>query len=209
MTAPAVASLPLRRQFQTVIGETPPDLIRNSPQTSSAGNLTAEKVRVSAKPGVARSQRNWVFVGNDDMERQLANQLVALKVLTSQVAMHLTNEWRQGFFSQLDFLMSPDNWEEVDPIPGIASFNTALRLVIHMGHIKRPGLGFTPEGHIILAWTAGDDRLTIECFPGDDVRWVVSHTVQGEREASAGKAKAARVPALLAPYGPEKWLALQ
>ncbi|MCF8505474.1 MAG: hypothetical protein K9G59_11210 [Caulobacter sp.] len=156
-----------------------------------------------------QKQLAWRTVANDPLASRLAGRLFELKTLTAQFAMHLESEWRAGLFAQLDYLMCEENWEAVDPIPAPESYRTALRLIILLGHVKRPGLGFDIEGNIVLAWTEGADRLTIECRPNDVVRWIVSYTVDGERDSAAGKTKVARLPTVLAAFEPARWLALQ
>jgi hypothetical protein len=70
----------------------------------------------------------------------------------------------------------------------------------------RPGLGATSDGHIVAAWTTGRDRLTVECMPSDDVRWVVTRYLDGVRKvSSANTAPVDQLRALLAPLKPEVW----
>ena len=72
---------------------------------------------------------------------------------------------------------------------------------------RRPGLGATSDGHLIAMWTIGNDRLTIECLPADEIRWVVFREIDGERESAAGRTVLARLPDVLEPYAPERWFA--
>ena len=70
---------------------------------------------------------------------------------------------------------------------------------------KRPGLGATDDGHLIAAWTTGEDRLTIECLPNDFVRWHLSVTIEGERERAAVQTPLLRLRQVLSPFDPERW----
>ncbi|MCQ8118985.1 hypothetical protein [Methylomonas rosea] len=139
------------------------------------------------------------------LEEKLYDVRALCKIRTASVAMYLTSEWRSRFFSQLDNLLDAENWEEEDTPIIEASFNTFLRMIMLMWPVRRPGLGATSEGNIIAAWTVDRDRLTIECLPGDKVRWVVSWHVEGMQERAAGDVSLTRLLAVLSPYDPKRW----
>ena len=88
--------------------------------------------------------------------------------------MHFGGDWQRRFFTQLDALMSKDDWDASDTPVTDASFTTLIRLLLTMCGKRRPGLGLGNGGRVIAAWTKGADRLTIECLPEDRVRWIVS-----------------------------------
>lgn len=140
-----------------------------------------------------------------DPTTQVYDQLVALKVTTSTLAMHLDSAWRAGLFRQLDFLLDPDEWDFSDELPNLASFRTFLRLMIALGTVKRPSLGATANGDLIAAWIAGSDRLTVECLADDQVRWVLSETVGGDRISAAGRNPSHLLRGYLNPHNPGKW----
>lgn len=133
--------------------------------------------------------------------------LATAKVMTSEVVMHLDREWRDRLFAQLDDLLAIEDWHEDDEPLLDESFRTFLRLILYQKPGRRPGLGLSHRGHLIAAWTAGADRLTLECAPDDTIRWVLSCEVDGERERAAGEARVARLPEILRPYGPDRWFA--
>jgi hypothetical protein len=116
--------------------------------------------------------------------------------------MHLDPVWRQTLLSTLDRLLDSDDWDEEFVLPSEQSFSTFLRMVIYLHPTKRPGLGLSANGHFLAAWTRGEDRIVIESLANDEVRWVLSRTVQGERESAAGKILLHRVPDVIAPYDP-------
>ncbi|NOU20623.1 MAG: hypothetical protein HOO93_02340 [Methyloglobulus sp.] len=139
------------------------------------------------------------------LEDKLYESRAYCKIEISKVAMYLPNEWRTHFFKQLDNLMDAVNWEADDPPITGASFNTFLRMLLELWPVKHPGLGVSNDGNIIAAWTTGRDRLTIECFPNDKVRWVVSRYLEDERESAAVITQVSRLIATLQPYSPSDW----
>lgn len=183
-----------------------PDPALNQAPTSSNPARGAPPLPV-IEPASRRhgSVRQFLVQGTDCV--QLASRLMDLKAHTALVAMHLSTEWRDGLFRQLDFLLDPENWEPVDELPSKESYATAVRLIIFLGQTRRPGLGLTHDGNIILSWTDGDNRLTVECQPGDAIKWVLSHRIGGQKESAAGLSTSKRLPAVLEAYEPAKWLA--
>ncbi|MGO9485156.1 MAG: hypothetical protein ACLPX9_11315 [Rhodomicrobium sp.] len=121
--------------------------------------------------------------------------------------MHLPVDWRTRLFRQVDSLLSLDDWDKSDTPISEASFATLLRMVLHIQAKRRPGLGATSDGHVIAMWTVGNDRLTIECLPADEIRWVVVCETNNDRESAAGQTVLARLPDVLKPYAPERWFA--
>jgi len=141
------------------------------------------------------------------LEERLYDARAACKIRTANVAMHLDHDWRIRFFRQLDNLMDIDNWEK-DDLP-VLNPHSALCCVmlLFIRPKRRPGIGVTNDGNIIAAWTAGKNRLTIECRAADQVRWVVVIYDGEERESAAGEACLSRLMDVLAPYKPQRWFA--
>ena len=142
-------------------------------------------------------------------ERTIEEQLFAatanVKILTSQVAMHLDREWREKLFQQLDALHDSDEWEAEDKPIQQASFATFLKAICQIKPRRRPGFGLTHGGHLIAAWTVDQNRLTIEFLSNDRVRWVVSRIYENERDKFAGETSVSRLENILRPYHPEVW----
>lgn len=139
------------------------------------------------------------------LKEQLYNAKAFCKIKTAEISMYLTSETRTKFFSQLDYLMDPDNWEDDDKPISEESFTTLLRMLISFKPARRPGLGATSEGNIIAAWTNGKNRLTIECLGADKVRWILGRQIEEDRESAAGETKLIRLSNALAPYNPNIW----
>jgi hypothetical protein len=77
-------------------------------------------------------------------------------------------------------------------------------MIIYLHPTRRPGLGLSPAGHFLAAWTKGADRIVVECLGNDEVRWVLSRILDGERESGAGKVLLHRIPDVTAPYEPQE-----
>jgi hypothetical protein len=139
------------------------------------------------------------------LEERLYDALASFKVRTATVAMHIDREWRSRLFSQLDSLLSAQDWERDDLPPTLASFSTFLRMLIFLKPDRRPGLGASSDGKLIATWSSEGDHLTIECLPNDLVRWHLSVLIDDDRERAAAVGPVQRLGAVLAPYAPGRW----
>jgi len=136
---------------------------------------------------------------------RLFDATAAVKILTSQVAMHLDKKLRDKLFSQLDLIHDLDEWDRNDKPIKKLSFATFLKAILQIKPQRGPGLGLTYEGHLIAAWTTGQDRLTTEFLPNNRVRWVLTRTLDGEVERANGETTVARLHECLLPYHPGHW----
>jgi hypothetical protein len=139
------------------------------------------------------------------LQERLFDALREVKILTSQVAMHMDKEWRDKLFYQLDALHDPAEWEGDDQPIRKSSFETFLKAMLSISPERRPGLGLSHAGHLIAAWTTDEDRLTIEFLPNDRVRWVLSRHSNGEIERYAGDTGVSSLAAGLSKYHTERW----
>lgn len=192
--------------LQPVIGRRP-SVAPYVPSTAigTVSKLIAGQVESLRQPSPTFSGQKQAPPVAQALESQLFDILAQFKIRTSQVAMHLNRDWRSRLFTQFDSLLSVEDWEPLDRPPTVDSFATFLRLLIFLKPQRRPGLGATAKGELIATWTNGGDRLTIECLPQDLVRWTISVTINDDRERAAGITPVSRLPAVLAPYGPDRW----
>jgi hypothetical protein len=156
-------------------------------------------LRSSPSPG------DPIFV-QPPLGEQLFDALANAKVLTSKVAMHLDSGWREAIFRQLDSLHGPDEWEAGDKPVEQHSFSTFLKAIFILRPERRPGLGLSHGGNLIAAWTAGEDRLTVEFLPQDRVRWVLSDHRHGGVARYAGDVPVGLIKSDLAGHMPDRWL---
>ena len=141
-----------------------------------------------------------------DLPDQILAKRASLKRITATIAMHLDRAWKENLFSELDKLLDPDDWDSSFQLPSEQSFSTFLRMIIYLHPTRRPALGLSASGHFLAAWSHGNARIGIECIGQDEVRWVLSRTVEGDRESGAGRVQLHRVPEVTAPYEPEHLL---
>ena len=139
------------RPIENVIKQSPtfyqPKRIANS--SSSAGDT------VSTVPGA-------------DLEDMLFENRASLKIAVSKVAMHLSSEWREVLFRQLDTLLQLDNWEDGDStLIEQSTFMTFLKFVIYAKPSRLPSLGVSVRGHLLVAWSKNGEHLSIEYLPND------------------------------------------
>jgi hypothetical protein len=168
---------------------------------------TAQAISVSQLPSPSVIPRQSVSLAQRgiSLEEQLYNSRAACKIKTAAVAMHLDHQWRTRFFAQLDSLLSYEDWDKADLPISEDSFTTLLRLLLLIRPKRRAGLGASGDGHIIAMWTVENDRLTVECLPADEVRWIVLREIAGDRESAAGQTSLPRLPEVLQPYASERW----
>ena len=139
-----------------------------------------------------------------NLNEQLFDARSKAKQLTALIAMHLSRDWRDGFFKQVDNLLDADEWDDRDIPVAEASFRTFLRLIIFLKAERRPGISATANGELMATWRNKEDRLTIYCRPSDNIRWVVRKALLGDAsafETAAGNTVVTRLPDFLAPFG--------
>ena len=103
----------------------------------------AERVaNLTIPPSAVTMQPLPVSYANDgkSVAERLFDATAEVKMLTSQVAMHLENEWRERLFSQLDRLHDPDEWDKDDRPVERSSFSTFLKTICDLRPAVRPGL---------------------------------------------------------------------
>jgi hypothetical protein len=182
------------------LGPSPAALLQSDPD-----NRTVEQ-RIRAlhsqpSPGSLRVD----MTSERSVSERIFDALADVKILTSQVAMHLDTEWRHKLFRQLDSLHDIAEWEPGDEPIERESFTTFLRAILSINPKRRPGLGLSQAGYLVAAWKTSDDLLTIEFLGLDRVRWVLSRRKGDVPERFAGETRVDRLVASLAQYNPDHW----
>ncbi len=139
------------------------------------------------------------------LEERLFSSRSEFKVYASSVSMHLGREWLTKLFSQVDSALDAEEWDPRDPPPRLATAKTFIRMLLLLQVKTKPGLGVSNSGNFVAAWTNEQNRLTVECFPEDKVRWVLSRVSDSDIERAAGEGRIERLKDFIAPYKPEIW----
>lgn len=101
------------------------------------------------------------------LDELLFDNAAILKIDFANFAMHLSPEWRQIVFKQLDRLLAPSSWEDDSALIERAPFMTFLRFVVYAGPTRFPSLGVSPNGHILAAWSCPPQQIAVEFLPAD------------------------------------------
>ena len=161
----------------------------------------AATIRVSHKPTTVVQQITKSKSTSDLLFEATANA----KQWTSQVAMRLKPEAKKMFFRQLDRLHNEDEWFEGDKPIDLESYKAFVRAYISTGIGGKPALALTQRGHLVAIWQNGSNKLTIEFFPRDKARYLVSQVVEGETERFVGDTSISRLPQVLSPFESARW----
>jgi hypothetical protein len=152
--------------------------------------------------------RTFESVSSDPpLAEKLFAAVAAAKRWTSQVAMRLPDGVRQSVFAQLDRLHDVDEWHEGSQPIRLPSYQTFLRAILAGAVSGKPSLALTSHGTLTGIWQRNGRRLLIEFLAEDRVRYLVTQPIDGAPERAAGDTSVARLQALLAPFGLEKWFA--
>ena len=138
-------------------------------------------------------------------ENQLRVKLAAMKQVLMPVSMYFDPSWRRELIEKFERFHDAEDWEGDREFPSERSFATFLRTIIYLHPTKRPGLGLSAQGHFLASWRRGSDRIVIEFLPNDELKWVLSQTVEGDRESGAGINQIHRLPDLIAGYQPDRF----
>ena len=144
------------------------------------------------------------FSGDKPVEERLFDARANVKIMTSEVSMHINPGLREKLFHQIDMLHDPDEWEDDDIPVNNASFKAFLSGFLQINPERGPGLGLSHTGNLIASWLSDRDRLIIEFMP-NQVKWVITRFINDEPEQFTGRTKINRLFESLAPYNPEHW----
>ena len=144
-------------------------------------------------------------ISDSDLSARLFNATAEVKILMSQVAMHVDQKWRDILFRQIDNLHNIDDWYEDDLPINKGSFSSFIKGMLSINPANHPDIGLTHEGYVIAVWAKNGTRLVTEFKPNDRVKWLVSRLVDDEVERAAGETSILRLLSCLAPYQPDFW----
>lgn len=118
---------------------------------------------------------------------QLPSTAMDFKVATAQFAMHLPSEDRNRLFSELDYLLNAEGWDEEDSVPPIAPYTNFLRWLIATRRMDWSSLGFDADGNLLGAFVGEKGTVTAAFFAAPIVHWTAGFTTEDGEEISAGQ----------------------
>ncbi|HXT08512.1 MAG TPA: hypothetical protein VN715_16460 [Roseiarcus sp.] len=119
------------------------------------------------------------------IDEQLFDNAAELKVAVASVIMHLSLEWRDVIFQQLDELLSRENWQDDSAFINKTTFMNFLRFIIYARPTRLPSLGVGPTEHILAAWGTPDCQVSVEFLFDDRAAATFVHKGGRAREAVA------------------------
>jgi len=170
-----------------------------------SGSIAVAPLRFEAMRGQPIRAPRTLPAKVPSTEEALFQNRARLKIMTSTVAMHLTDLTRGWLFEALDELLNLEVWHEGDSVLDPNSFATYLRLLIYQRRVTRASLGIANSGNLLAAWVTPAHRLTMEFLASDQLRWALSCGEGESREVAAGLCGVRRLFAVLSPYNATGW----
>jgi hypothetical protein len=140
-----------------------------------------------------------------ELDASLFRRRWQMKLMVSQVAMHLSRETQISLARALDDLLDAESWHVEDALLVPNSFATYLRLCLFERSLRLPAFGISQAGNLMGGWITDSGRLTFEFLPEDQIRWSLSYLRDESRERSAGEVNIRRLRDVLAPYPVLDW----
>jgi hypothetical protein len=104
---------------------------------------------------------------DEGLEGTLFRNRADLKILASQVAMHLSNEERRLLYSTIDRLLDHAEWEDESSHINNKSFGSYLRFMIFARPRVFPNLGVGSTGNLLAGWRKEEMSVHAEFLPDD------------------------------------------
>ena len=178
--------------------------------TAPVGNVY-QKMNEIVGSLTAIGRREYGYANTDRIINELSeteSRLRQIQTSISQVSMHLPTGFSALLSRQFADMLDEDAWEDEDEIPSDAAISNFLRVLMLTSASKCPSIGTNGKGSITAAWINGESRLIVECLLNDNVSWVLTRSYDDRNpESAAAECPSNRLPAVLAPYGPEVWFA--
>ena len=132
--------------------------------------------------------------------------LEEIQQFISSNSMDLPKGFAVGLNGQFANMMADDAWEDDDVLPSMVSLKAFLLMLISTKAMQRPGIGTNGRGSITAFWREGENRLTIDCLPSGNTRWVLTReNAPGKIERAAAECHPDRLREVLNPFRPEVW----
>ena len=130
---------------------------------------------------------------DEGLEAVLFRNRADLKILASQVAMHLSNEERHALFSAIDWLLDHAEWEDESSQIDEHAFRSYLRFMIFARPHRLPNLGVGPYGTLLVGWHKDEKSVHAEFLPEDQCKALVKSSSARGPETIAWRGHVARL----------------
>lgn len=111
----------------------------------------------------------------EDLTARLFRNRAELKLLTSQIAMHLASGERNKIFRALDRLLAIEHWDGDSSLVDAKAFRSFLRFMIYSRPKKFANLGVGATGTVLAAWRRSRERVVhVEFFPDDECLAIIT-----------------------------------
>ena len=130
---------------------------------------------------------------DEGLEAVLFRNRADLKILASQVAMHLSNEVRCTLFSAIDRLLDHAEWEDESSQIDENAFRSYLRFMIFARPRRFPNLGVGPNGTLLVGWHNDEKSIHAEFLPEDKCMAVIKFSSARGPETIAWRGHVARL----------------
>jgi hypothetical protein len=192
-----------KANFDNSINKDKRPIWRLQPNLPQSNSVTPFRNMQRALPPSAMQSQTTT---SENLENQLFNNRASLKVLVSQVAMHLAKEERDDIFKQIDSLLDIEAWVDDSNFVLVGSMKTFLRFAIAAGKIKRPSLNVTNNRNLLATWFAKDGgQASVEFYESDSVVMLVSRRIDGVPHSLAYKGKLHSLDNALKALGADSW----
>ncbi len=172
-----------------------------------AFQLTSLRSAVEAGSGLIDLSQRWqeivkavdathiskVPAREEGLEASLFRNRADLKLLASQVAMHLSNEERHALFSAIDWLLDHAEWEDESSQIDENAFRSYLRFMIVARPRRFPNLGVGPNGILLAGWHKDEKSVHAEFLPKDQCMALVKFSSARGPETFAWRGHVARL----------------
>lgn len=134
---------------------------------------------------------------DEGLEATLFRNRADLKILASQVAMHLSIEERRILFSAIDRLLDHANWEDESSQIKKNAFESYLRFMIFARPRVFPNLGVGSNGTLLAGWHKGEKSVHAEFLADDQCIVLVKYSSARGSETIAWRGHVARLRAVV------------
>lgn len=134
---------------------------------------TVYDYRSLANKSIKKPVEEMIPLGND-LENSLFKNKSDVKIMISQIAMHLSDKKRYDLFKQIDSLLDLDSFCDGDNLIILKSFSTFLKFYTLYSNTKRPALTVTNNGTLGSTWVSETGKLYIESLANKNNEFVAA-----------------------------------